>query len=117
MDRRRTIGVRAYARKALTPAAVAGIALAPQLAHADDAAADAASDGPVVHVVQSGDTLNQISQQYDVSVEDIMAANNLSDPNFISPGQELTIPVGGLPTPTVPPPMRCTSGQRSTAWT
>ena len=70
----------------------------------DDAAADAASDGPVVHVVQSGDTLNQISQQYDVSVEDIMAANNLSDPNFISPGQELTIPVGGLPTPTVPPP-------------
>ncbi len=69
------------------------------------AAADATTgDEPVVHVVQSGDTLNRISQQYDVSVEDIMAANNLSDPNVISVGQSLTIPVGGLPTPTVPPP-------------
>lgn len=64
----------------------------------------AAGDAPVVHVVQSGDTLNRISQQYDVSVEDIMAANGLTDPNVISVGQQLTIPVGGLPTPTVPPP-------------
>jgi LysM repeat protein len=69
------------------------------------AAADSASgDGPVVHVVQAGDTLNRISQEYDVSVEDIMAANNLTDPNNIPVGWELTIPVGGLPTPTVPPP-------------
>ena len=69
------------------------------------AVADAAAgDAPVVHTVQSGDTLNRISQQYDVSVEDIMAANGLSDPNIISVGQQLTIPVGGLPTPTVPPP-------------
>ena len=44
MNNRRTSGVRAYARKALTPAAVAGVAglaFAPQLALADDAAADA----------------------------------------------------------------------------
>jgi LysM repeat protein len=72
---------------------------------ADSAPADTASgDGPVVHVVQSGDTLNRISQEYDVSVEDIMAANDLTDPNNISVGWELTIPVGGLPTPTVPAP-------------
>lgn len=48
MDKRRTNGVRAYARKALTPAAVAGVAglaFAPQLALADDAAAaDAATE-------------------------------------------------------------------------
>ena len=47
MNNRRTSGVRAYARKALTPAAVAGVAglaFAPQLALADDAAADAATE-------------------------------------------------------------------------
>jgi LysM repeat protein len=72
---------------------------------ADAAAADtAAADAPVVHTVQAGDTLNRISQQYDVSVEDIMAANNLTDPNVIGVGDSLTIPVGGLPTPTVPAP-------------
>ena len=73
----------------------------PAEAAADMAAGD---DAPVVHTVQSGDTLNRISQQYDVSVDDIMAANGLTDPNIISVGQQLIIPVGGLPTPTVPPP-------------
>ena len=70
-----------------------------------DAAADSAPEGgPVVHIVAAGDTLNRIGQQYDVSVEDIMAANNLTDPNVIGVGDSLTIPVGGLPTPTVPAP-------------
>ncbi len=58
---------------------------------------------PVLHTVQSGETLNMISQQYDVSVDDIMAANDMTDPNFIGVGQQLTIPVGGLPEPTVAP--------------
>ena len=72
---------------------------------AADAAADSAPEGgPVVHIVAAGDTLNRIGQQYDVSVEDIMAANNLTDPNVIGVGDSLTIPVGGLPTPTVPAP-------------
>jgi LysM repeat protein len=76
----------------------------PPEAAGDTSADTATDDGPVVHTVQSGDTLNRISQQYDVSVEDIMAANGLTDPNILSVGQQLTIPVGGLPTPTVPPP-------------
>ncbi|MET3526897.1 TonB-dependent receptor [Phenylobacterium koreense] len=54
MDIRRTSGVRAYARKALTPAAVAGIAglaLVPQTALADDAAgAGDATEVSSVHV-------------------------------------------------------------------
>ncbi len=62
-----------------------------------------AGDEPVVHTVQAGETLNMISQQYDVSIEDIMAANGLDNPNFIGVGQQLTIPVGGLPEPTVAP--------------
>jgi len=65
--------------------------------------AEASASEPVVHTVQPGETLNMISQQYDVSVDDIMAANGMTDPNFIGVGQQLTIPVGGLPEPTVAP--------------
>lgn len=68
------------------------------------AVAEETSGDETIHTVQSGDTLNRISQQYDVSVDDIMAANGLTDPNVISVGQQLIIPVGGLPTPTVPAP-------------
>jgi hypothetical protein len=34
-----------------------------------------------------------IATRYDVTVEDILAANNLSDPNFVFAGQRLVIPV------------------------
>jgi LysM repeat protein len=57
----------------------------------------------LVHVVQAGDTLGNLSRFYDVSVEDIMAANGLTNPNILSVGQRLVIPVGGLPTPTPQP--------------
>jgi LysM repeat protein len=57
----------------------------------------------LVHVVQAGDTLGNLSRFYDVSIEDIMAANGLTNPNILSVGQQLIIPVGGLPTPTPQP--------------
>lgn len=60
-------------------------------------------DGPTVHVVQAGETLGVISQLYDVPVEDIATANNLVNVNTISIGQQLVIPIGGLPTETPPP--------------
>jgi LysM repeat protein len=44
------------------------------------------------HVVQSGESLSMIATQYGVSVEAIMAANSLDDPNTIVVGQELLIP-------------------------
>lgn len=56
-----------------------------------------------IHVVQAGDTLGNISRTYDVSMEDIMTANGITDPNRLSVGQRLLIPVGGLPTPTPQP--------------
>ncbi len=60
-----------------------------------------------VHIVRSGDTLMSISQFYDVPMDDIMIMNGMSDPNFLTVGQELLIPVGGIPTatplPTAPP--------------
>ena len=55
--------------------------------------------GPLVHTVTSGDTLGGLSVQYDVSVAEIVAANRLSNKNVILRlGQELIIPLPGLPT-------------------
>jgi LysM repeat protein len=48
-----------------------------------------------VYVVQPGDTMLVIATRYNVSVEAILAANNLSDPNFVFAGQRLVIPVEG----------------------
>ncbi len=60
-------------------------------------------DGLPIHVVQAGETLGVISQQYDVPVEDIATANDIINVNSISVGQQLIIPIGGLPTETPPP--------------
>jgi LysM repeat protein len=58
---------------------------------------------PFVYVVQSGETLGGIAQRYSVSVEALMTANNLSDPNLLHVGQALVIPSSDYaPTP-VPP--------------
>lgn len=46
----------------------------------------------VTHVVQSGETLSSIAQQYGVSEASIAAANSISDPNRIYAGQRLAIP-------------------------
>lgn len=61
---------------------------------------EAEEDGPPVHIVQAGDTLGKISEQYDVPVEDIAQANAIINVNAIAVGQELVIPVGGLATAT-----------------
>jgi LysM repeat protein len=55
---------------------------------------------PVSYRVQPGDTLLSIAAQFNVAVQDLMIANDLEDPNFIQVGQELIVPVGGLPEPT-----------------
>lgn len=56
---------------------------------------------PTLHMVQSGETLGAIARLYGVSIEDLMRANNLSDPNVLAIGQQLVIPMGGPdPTPT-----------------
>ncbi len=45
-----------------------------------------------VHVVQPGETLLSIARQYQVTVEELIAANDITDPNTIRVGQELVIP-------------------------
>ena len=46
----------------------------------------------VIHVVQIGETMGEIAQQYGVTVSDLLIANGLTDPNRLSIGQELLIP-------------------------
>lgn len=46
-----------------------------------------------IYVVQPGDTMLVIATRYNVSVDEILAANNLSDPNFVFAGQRLVIPL------------------------
>ncbi|MFQ6100179.1 MAG: LysM peptidoglycan-binding domain-containing protein [Anaerolineae bacterium] len=55
--------------------------------------------GPLLYTVQEGDTLGAIALAYGVSVEDLMAANGLTDANLLHVGQTLVIPIGNLPTP------------------
>ena len=52
-----------------------------------------ASAKPVVYVVQSGDTLSAIAVEFGVTVEEIVAANDLADPDVLTLGQELKIPL------------------------
>jgi LysM repeat protein len=50
---------------------------------------------PVVyHTVQSGETLWDIADQYGVTVEALVAANESVDPDWLQPGQELVVPLG-----------------------
>lgn len=49
---------------------------------------------PRVHVVQPGDNLTRIAQQYGVSVDAIIQANRLDNAHRIHPGQRLVIPDG-----------------------
>ena len=46
----------------------------------------------VRYVVQAGDTLSSISLRFDVSLEDIVNANSLTDPNNLDVGDVLIIP-------------------------
>jgi LysM repeat protein len=64
------------------------------------------------YVVQTGDSLSQIARRFDVTVQAIMDANGITNPDSIREGQELVIPgrasstetpgIGGPPTPTIP---------------
>jgi murein DD-endopeptidase MepM/ murein hydrolase activator NlpD len=53
--------------------------------------ASAQQSGPV-YIVQAGDTLSQIAVRFNVSLNDLLAANPSLNPNILTPGQEVIIP-------------------------
>jgi LysM repeat protein len=57
-------------------------------------AAESATPTPEqqTYTVQEGDTLSTIAQEHGTTVEAIVAANEIEDPNRIQLGQELVIP-------------------------
>jgi LysM repeat protein len=58
------------------------------------------------YTVKEGDTLYDIAQHFGVSVDDLMAANEITDPGSLSVGQKLVIPgqeSGGAPEETASP--------------
>lgn len=59
-----------------------------------------------VHTVESGDTLIGVALEYGVTLESVLDANDLSENDLLSLGQELIVPLEAgfeLPTPTVTP--------------
>jgi Tol biopolymer transport system component/LysM repeat protein len=65
-----------------------GLVLAP----ANVLAAPPLPPGPVLHVVQWGETLPLIASYYGVTVEAIISANQIANPDLIYAGQVLVIP-------------------------
>jgi LysM repeat protein len=51
----------------------------------------------ITYVVQEGDILSTIADRHGVGVDDILAANDLVDPDFLSIGQVLQIPAPSGP--------------------
>ncbi len=80
----------------------------------------APEDGPppdIVYTVQAGDNLSDLAERFGTTVEELVAANGLTDPNALQPGQTLLIPSllrtpvveasaapAGTPTPTLSTP-------------
>ncbi len=51
-----------------------------------------ASAGATAYVVEDGDTLSGIASKFGISTRSLAAANGISDPNTLKPGQQLLIP-------------------------
>ena len=59
--------------------------------------------GEQTYTIQQGDTLSYIAGQFGVTVEAIVAANGLANPDAIQAGQKVIIPAGGVVTTTAAP--------------
>ncbi|MEM9951035.1 MAG: LysM peptidoglycan-binding domain-containing protein [Chloroflexota bacterium] len=70
----------------------------------DDIANPLVAAAPIIHTVQSGEYIGQIAALYDLTIDDILSANNIADPDTVYAGQELQIWSSALsvaPTPDV----------------
>jgi LysM repeat protein len=78
-----------------------------------DTATPTLTPTPIIHVIESGDTLYSIAFEYGVNPDALQEVNNIDDPRFLRIGQELIIPTEQeeddgtsnllLPTPTPEP--------------
>ncbi len=66
-------------------------------------ASGVSADAPVTYVVGWGDTLVSIATRYGSSVNALMQANGIRNPDFIYVGQQLLVPGGAVPGPAPAP--------------
>lgn len=66
---------------------------------------------PVYHIVKAGDTVFDIAWRYEVSVEEIVTANQLASADMIHIGQRLLIPTGSPVAPPIAIPLPVTEAQ------
>lgn len=65
-----------------------------------------------LYTIQDGDTLSGLAERFNTTVEEIVAANGLTDPNALQPGQTLIIP-SLLRTPEAAEPAQVTTAPPS----
>jgi murein DD-endopeptidase MepM/ murein hydrolase activator NlpD len=77
---------------------IIALLLGPALAHAQtgDATPTPGGDAPIplIHTVAEGENLTYIAEQYDVTVAELQALNNLDDEDVLYVGQSLIVPGG-----------------------
>jgi LysM repeat protein len=56
---------------------------------------DAPAEEDEIYTVQAGDSLSIIAGRYNITIDDIVRANNLANPDSIFSGQRLVIPIQG----------------------
>lgn len=64
-------------------------------------------DGSIVHVVQDGQAIWSLAAHYEVPISDILLFNNMTESDFVQPGDEIVIRLaeGQEPPPTPTPPL------------
>ena len=62
-----------------------------------------ADNGQTTHIVDIGESLGSIAKKYNVSVTDLMKANNISDVKRVAVSQKLVIPAAAAPVSTATP--------------
>ena len=72
--------------------------------------ANSSENEPLTHIVRVGDSLILIADQYDVSVEEIVALNNIKDSSIIKIGQRLLVPRNPLNSSSSPAKILVVSG-------
>ncbi len=78
---------------------------------ATDSSSTAYTGPTTTYTVQDGQQLALIAKDFNVSIDDIDALNNISNPDFIYPGEQLVIPAAGVYV--APPPPAPTSVGKS----
>lgn len=86
----------------MIPDGASGVPAPPPIPPAQEVSVGAGED---TYTVQSGDTLGAIAKRYGVTVRELAARNNISDPRKLRAGQTLIMPLAGssaTPAPVTP---------------